>query len=186
MRKAPRGGIIAIGGPAFAGRSPLAATLAELLPRCVKLETTESLRQQSFRRGQGDVVVGERASAAVVDAAFERLRDLDPGSTVVLAARFERPELRRRMHQRARMSDVSLLYVEARSSNIRAIRRLFRIGSPGIEPARQLALYDAAVRRYVPVDARERALLPCVLLRSVLADLDAACSAVLGAWHGPV
>jgi len=181
---APRGGIIAIGGPAFAGRSPLAATLAELFPRCVKLETVESLRQQSFRRGDGTVVVGEQASAALVEAAFERLHDSEPASMVVLAARFERPELRRRMYERARANDVAFLYVEARSSNIRAIRRLFRMGSMGIDPARLLALYDAAVRRYVPVDARERAAMPCVLLRTVLADLDVACGEVLGAWQG--
>lgn len=156
--------------------------LVEWLPRSVKLATIDDLVRESFPG-----VVGMRSArngtTDAVSAAIERLSQRGPKPIVIVAARFERPEARRDAYRRAREIQASFLYVEARSSNIRAIRRLFRLVHSNKDPARQLALYDDAVARYVPVSMAERTEIPCVLLRSVLSNLDASCATILGTWN---
>lgn len=183
MGAAPSGGLIVIGGPPFGGRGALAALLAEWLPRSLKLETVEELSRETFPPNVPTPAVGARASAAAVAAAIKRIQVAGPKRIVIVAGRFERPQTRRLAYESARESGVPFLYVEARSSNIRAIRRMFPLLHARTNPARKLELYERALERYVALDARERARLPSVALRAVLSDLDAACASVLSTWN---
>jgi len=186
VRLLPRGGLIAIGGPPFAGRGALAAMLAEWLPFCSKLETQELLTREVFAGPRKLAGRKGGATAAILDAASERLKAPGPKRTVIVAARFERPAQRAEAYARAKELSATFLYVEARSSNIRSIRRLFRLFDPAADPQRQIALYESAVNRYVALSGPERRVLPHLVLRSVLSDLDDACEKVVRAWtSGP-
>jgi hypothetical protein len=184
VRPAPRRGLLVFGGPPFGGRGPLAAMVAEWLPKCVKLETSEELSREHFATSSGGAARGATPVQAVVAAAIQRLETDRSVWTVVVAARFERPEQRFLAYQAAKEAGLEFLYVECISSNIRAIRRMLRLRA-GADPVRHMALYDAAHRRYQPVRAAERGVLPHLRFRTVLADLDAAAASVLAAWHGP-
>jgi hypothetical protein len=181
-RRLPKGGLIAIGGPPFSGRSPLAAALADWLPNSLRLETIDDLTRESFPHRK-EAAGRSHATAAILHNAATLLRRHGSAATVIVVARFETPAARHQAYACAQRSAAAFLYVEARSSNIRSIRRLFRFLDPRVEPTRQLASYQAAARRYIPVSSQERKALPSILLRGVLSDLDDACSAVIRAWH---
>ena len=181
---ATRGGLIAIGGPPLGGRGPLAAMVADSLARTVKLETVDTLTRETFSSGTRQRVVGSAAMESLVAAAVKHLQTTRPRPIVIAVARFEKPADRALAARAAEALGVRFLYVEARSSNIRSIRRLFKLLGPDLDPVRQIVVHEAAVRRYRAVRSDEAVALPCVVLSSVLRDLDAACLAVCNAWYG--
>jgi hypothetical protein len=156
--------------------------LAEWLPRSFKIETVERLSRETFPPDVPTPATGAKASAAAVTAAIARLQVSGQKRVAIVSARFERPEARRLAYERAREIGVPFLYVEARSSNIRAIRRMFPLLESRGNPARKLELYEEALQRYIALTARELATLPSIALRSVLSDLEGACANVMASW----
>lgn len=177
----PRAGIIAVGGPPFAGRAVLAALLSDYLPNSVKLETVERLTRELFFPYGHNKPAASRAFPALLEAATERLSVTLPSPVIILCARFGAPRQRKLAQGTALAAGASFLYVEARSSNIRAIRRFCKSTALG-NPAKQLAAYEEASQSYQPLQEAEMQALPALRLQAVLSDPDAACSAVLSAW----
>jgi predicted kinase len=181
-RLASRGGLIVIGGPAYGGKNVLAARLAEWLPRVIKLETVDRLPDEVwFPNGlEGRAVARPERPMLAHARTLLAKRGIPP--TVILVARFGEPSLRERAVEAASAAEVPFLYVEARSSNIRALRRLFRIVGSHEDAAERMKLYERATEKYVQVDSDETRTLPCVRLAGVLRDVDAASARVLAAW----
>ena len=179
------GGLMIIGGPPFGGKSLLASRMVESLPYAIKLEAIDNLVRPTERwypSPMADAVT--RPATKMLSAAqsiwWDHLETMHP--VIVLSARFETPTLRRRAHALAQRLGARFLFVEAMSSNIRALRRVSR---KVIEPhaiERRIANYERAVGRYRKIDDVEAGRLPCLRLTGVLSDLDAAVGAALTAW----
>lgn len=174
-----------IGGPPFSGKGLLASRMVECLPYAVKLETIDNLSRPTERwypSPAGDAIT--RPASKMLTAAqsiwWEHLET--PRPVIVLSARFESPALRRRAHALAQRLKARFLYVEARSRNVRALRRLSRMVLPAHAAERQIANYEKAVARYRKIEGAEAARLPCVRLHDVASDIDGAVSTVLEAW----
>ncbi len=182
IKHAPLGGLIAVGGLPFAGRTVLAAMIADRLPASIKLETVERLSRQIFYPMGQHQPAAARPDSALLEAAARHLRVTRPTPTIVLSARFETPAARQRVLACAQAEGARFLYIEARSANVRAIAHVYRFLGLG-DPRKQLALYDTACARYKPVSREEALDLPSVCLSAVLKDPDAACSKALKAWR---
>jgi hypothetical protein len=180
------GGLIAIGGPPLGGKSVLAAYLADSLPYAIKIETIDDLsRQRAYWLPEGP---GGRLAFVGTGAILQRAKELwrlqRPGEApVILAvARFGTSTERLRAKAAARAVGMRFLFVEARSRDERALRRIPMSFLSHDELRLRLARYEAALRSYVPVSGAEAALLPAVRLNRVQADLQAAVDRILRVW----
>lgn len=176
----PRSGVIAIGGPPFGGRTVLAGLLADYLPRSLKLETVERLTREEFYPEGPAKPAASRAQMALQTAVMDQLAS-GARFTLILSARFETPASRKKIQACAASAGVPFLHVEARSTNIRAIRRLLQI-TGSTDPEAQLERYQALCEKYRPVDADEARRLPSLSLPKVLQDPDAAAAQVIARW----
>jgi hypothetical protein len=103
--------------------------------------------------------------------------------TILIVARFATPTRRRRVRAAARAEQMRFLFVEARSSEEAALRRLARPLLTRRELEARVRRYAAAQRSYRPLDAPERQFLPGVSLTRVQARLAAATQRVVEAWR---
>ncbi|WP_428264970.1 hypothetical protein [Haliangium sp.] len=180
------GGLLLVGGPPFGGKSLLASRLAEVLPYAVKLEAVDNLARPTERwYPYGPTCDALTRPASKMLSAAQSIwweHGDDERPAIIVCARFESPGMRRRACGLARRMQAPFLFVEARSSNVRALRRLSRMILEPSEMERRIGNYERAIGRYQRVDGRERSALPCVLLGRVSTDLDAAVDKVLVAW----
>jgi hypothetical protein len=184
------GGLIVLCGPPLAGKNLLAAGLADWLPRTIKLEAIDNLDRHSdywIPDGGTDRTVWapELRLLARVRKICERRTTLVP-PTLIVAARFASPRARRSAYRTAQALRLRFLLVEARSSEIRALRRIPMSFLPEAEVVRRLDRYRRAMREYEAVSTAEARTLPCLRMRSVLADLDESVRLVLARWSSAV
>ena len=121
------GGLIAIGGPPLGGKSVLAARLAECIPHSVRLEAIDDLsRAQPFLARGGIRRAVRDATADLLQDARRLWRERAPGTapTILIVTRFATAAERRRAKVAARLAGVRFLFVEARSRDDRALRRV--------------------------------------------------------------
>ncbi len=184
---APRGGIIAIGGPPCSGKSPLAARLSQVLPEPVVFEATDNLaRSKPFWQPGGPD--GERVSRPEPKllAAAQLRWQRGPSRrapTILVVSRFETPRARARARAAAADAEARFLFVEANTRAVRALRRLTRLTMRPDEVLARMERFDKERGRYVAVTKREAIALPAVRLSSSLGDLDAAVRQVLDTWQ---
>jgi hypothetical protein len=181
------GGLIAIGGPPLGGKSVLAARLAECIPHCIRLEAIDDLsRAQPFLSRGGSRRVVRDPTADLLQDARRLLRQRTPGParTILIVTRFATAAERRRAKVAARLAGVRFLFVEARSRDARALRRIPSAFVTRVELTKRLARYQKAVREYRPIERAEALILPALRLQRVQSNFDAAVDEVLGAWSG--
>lgn len=181
------GGLLAIGGRPLGGKNVLAARLVECLPYATKLETADNLeRDQEYLPTKK---AKPRAAASPQRELLEKARALlrggSPWSTpiVVLSCRFATAESRLAAQAIARTAGVPFLFIEARSRDIRALRRIPMSFLSAEELKRRTARYERACAEYQPVTAAEMRTLPGIRVTKVLSELDAAVERVLAAWR---
>ncbi len=181
------GGLIAIGGPPLGGKSVLAARLAECIPHSVRLEATDDLsRAQPFLARGGVRRAVRDATADLLQDARRLWRERTPGTapTILIVTRFATVSERRRAKVAARLAGVRFLFVEARSRDDRALRRIPSAFVTQSELTKRLARYEKATIEYQPIERAEALILPALRLQRVQSQLDAAVDRVLGAWSG--
>lgn len=181
------GGLIAIGGPPLGGKSVLAARLAECIPFSVRLEAMDDLSHARpfLVRGGARREVRDPTAELLQDA--RRIwREREPGTapTILLVTRFATAAERRRAKVSARLAGMRFLFVEARSRDDRALRRIPSAFVTRQELAARLARYEKARNEYRPIARAEALILPALQLQRVQSQLDAARDRVLGAWSG--
>jgi hypothetical protein len=179
--------MIAIGGPPLGGKSVLAARLAECLPRAIKLEAIDDLSRGDPTwqpEGPGRRTL-RRPGPAMVARAAQIWESRRPGAapTLLVVARFATTSERRRAKAAARSAGMRFLFVEARSRDERALRRLPREYLSREELAVRLERYRVALREYQPLSRVETVLLPGLRLARVLSSLERAVDRVLGLWR---
>lgn len=183
----PTGGLIAIGGPPLGGKSVLAARLAECIPFCIRLEAIDDLSHARpfLSRGGSRRVVRDTTADLLQDA--RRLwRERSPGSapTILIVTRFATAAERRRAKVAARLAGMRFLFVEARSRDDRALRRLPSAFVTRAELAKRLTRYEKACADYRAIERAESLILPSLCLQRVQSQLDAAVDHVLSTWSG--
>ena len=181
------GGLIAIGGPPLGGKSVLAARLAECIPHSVRLEAIDDLsRAQPFLARGGLRRVVRDPTADLLQDARRIWREQAPGTapTILIVTRFATAAERRRAKVAARLAGVRFLFVEARSHDDRALRRIPSAFVTRAELDKRLARYEKASREYRPIERAEALILPALRLQRVHSELDAAVDQVLGTWSG--
>jgi hypothetical protein len=165
----------------------LAARLVECLPYAMKLETADNLE-----RDQEHLPTHKAKSRIVANPQrdlFARARELLDGGrpwsrpVVILSCRFATPASRRAAQTIARGAGVRFLFVEARSRDIRALRRIPMSFLSPDELKRRTARYEHACAEYQPLTREEMRLLPGLRLTKVLSELDRAVERVLVAWQ---
>ena len=179
--------MIAIGGPPLGGKALLLARLAECLPQAVKLEAVDDLSRADpywLPDGPGGRVV-RNPTAAMLESAKQIRSERRAGraSTILVSARFGTPALRRRAKSAARLTGMRFLFVEARSRDDRALRRLPAGFLSRAELETRLQRYETALRGYQPVSRVETVLLPALRLARVLSALEQAVDRVLALWR---
>jgi hypothetical protein len=180
--------LIAIGGPPLGGKSVLLARLAESLAFAVRIEAIDDLSHAEpiwYPEGSGGKRI-RKPTRALLQTAVALWEAREPGSAPILlvSSRFAKRDERRRAQRTARALGVRFLFVEARSRNIRALRRIPMHRLSREELALRLERYQAALRAYVPVDAAEARSLPAVRLSRVQSRLEESLARVLRAWDG--
>lgn len=185
--RGPRCGIIAIGGPPLEGKALLCARLAEITPGCVRLEAIDDLRESRpfwLPEGRSGVRIPNPTGALLARSAdlWNESADGRP-PLFLIVSRFGTARERNRARTAAKLMGARFLFVEARSRNQRALRRIpVHLLSRAEEDARWRR-YEQALARYQPVTASEAARLPAVRLARVLANLDHAVQRILRAWR---
>jgi hypothetical protein len=168
------------------GKSVLAAHLAECLPYAVEIETIDDLsRGRSYWLPEGPGGrVAYLGTGAMMRRATQiwRTRTAGVAPTILVVARFPTPADRQLAKIAARSAGLPFLFVEARSHDERALRRIPMSFLSREDLRVRLARYDAALRAYRPVGAGEAAQLPAVCLARVQADLRRVVGRVLEAW----
>ncbi len=182
----PHGGLIAIGGPPLAGKNLLATRLVEWLPRAVKLETVDDLSRAGehwYPYGPAGPAVA-RPTPRMLNVAREiwRKRVAAAPPTIVLCARFETSGERRQAARAAARAGLRFLFVEARSSHLRALRRVPALLLPEPELIRRMERYQDALTRYQPMSREELKSLPGLRLGEVITKLEPSVRRVLLAW----
>ena len=179
--------MIAIGGPPLGGKSVVAARLAECLPRAVKIEAIDDLsRADPYWQPEGTARRSvRRPDAAMLRRARQVWERRRPGAapTVLVVARFATRAERRRAKSAARSAGMRFLFVEARSRDDRALRRLPMEYLSREELKLRLERYRVALGAYQPVSRVETVLLPGLRLARVLSNLERAVDRVLGLWR---
>lgn len=180
------GGLLVVGGPPLGGKSILASRLAECLPQAIKLETIDSLAQEDelwYPNGPTGRVVADpnREMLDVACRIWNRRRPPD-SPVIIVSGRFETPALRAAARRAARSAGMTLLFVEARSNDIRALRRISLLALPTAALEKRFELYEKVVRRYCPIDPAEAKEFRILRLRRVLGDLEGSLVRVLKAW----
>ncbi len=181
------GGLIAIGGQPLGGKSVLAARLAECIPFCVRLEAIDDLsRARPFLSRRGSRRIVRDTTADLLQDARRLWRERSPGAapTILLVTRFATAAERRRAKVAARLAGMRFLFVEARSRDDRALRRLPSAFVTRAELEKRLARYEKARAEYRAIERAESLILPSLCLQRVQSELDAAVDQVLGAWSG--
>jgi hypothetical protein len=181
------GGVIAIGGVPLAGKALVTARLGEYLPRSLRLETIDDLSHPDevwLPEGPGGPLVRD-ATQALLARAGELWKERDPARppVILVCARFSTPQKRRAASRLARALGARFLFVEARSRDVRALRRIPVHRLSRSEEERRLRRYEDAVRRYRPVDATEAARLPAMRLTRVHSGLEQAVARVVKVWE---
>jgi hypothetical protein len=181
------GGIIGIGGPPLGGKGLLAARLAECLPDAVEIAAIDDLRR-AHPVWFPDGTAGPEArctTAALLERAQRIWSARPPGRPPVLivVARFAAAGERSRAKAVARASGMRFLFIEARSRDERALRRLRASDLPPAALRIRLERYASAVRAYQPLSRVETVLLPGLRLARVLADLEQSVDRVLALWR---
>jgi hypothetical protein len=181
------GGLLALGGPPLGGKSLLAARLAECLPRATRLEAIDDLSrsapywQPSGRNGR---TIRNPAAAMLAEAGrIWRERPPHRAPVIVLVARFATALERRRARVAARRNGMRFLFVECRSRDDRALRRIPMSFLPPAELRERLRRYDAALRAYEAVGNAEALLLPALRLARVQSQIDEKVERVLARWR---
>lgn len=187
IRPLTGGGLLVVCGPPLGGKGPLAARLEELLPYAVKLETLDNLASegQSYLQRIVRIEVADDAERAILRDALvvcQASRAVTP--LIVVCARFKTPKLRLTAANFASDRGMRFLLVEARSSPIRALRRISRLMLSPKETALRIARYENARRDFEPTTAAERAKLPAITFKAVLSNLDDAADRVVAVWCG--
>jgi len=184
-----RGGMIVVLGPPLCGKSLVAAGLADALPRSLKLEAIDNLDRKSDYWPRDGLVGRSRTGPELRLLAAARsswsLRWPSAPPTIIVSARFGTPPLRAAAVRAATRAGMRVLLVEALSSELRALRRIPMSLLPRAELERRLENQRLAARDYQPVDAAEARERPCLRLRRVLADPEAAVERAVAAWLQP-
>lgn len=183
---ADAGGMIAIGGPPLAGKSLVAARLAEAIPGAMRLEAVDDLsgRDPHWQPAGPGTRRVHNPTRALLGRAQEIWEARDPSSAPVLliSSRFGSPGERRRLARAARAFGMRFLFVEARSRHVRALRRIPVHRLSESEMQERFRRYQEALSRYQPVSSLEARQLPAVRLARVHSGLEQAVARVLRAW----
>jgi len=178
-------GLLVVSGPPLAGKGSLAARIHEALPESVKLELEDNLTSASpyASAAEGSVasVAPEAALLARVPDQLAALQGRSPA--VIVVARFGSPALRQEAANLASRLRLRFLLVEVLSAQERSIRRLSRMFLSAEETADRLTHYREALAAYLPLSDAERAGLPALTLKAVLADVEQAALLALAAWR---
>jgi len=180
------GGLIALGGPPLGGKALLCARLVECLPRAVRLEAIDNLSrnapywQPAGSRGR---TVSNPTAAMLTEATRIWSAQQRKPPVVVLVARFGTATERRRVRSVARRNGMRFLFVEARSRDNQALRRIPSGVLSAAELQERLRRYDAAVQAYRPVERSEALDLAALRLTGVLSRLDQHVDRVLQRWR---
>jgi hypothetical protein len=182
---AREGGLLVVGGPPLGGKSVLASRLAECLPQSIKLETIDNLAQEDelwYPDGPtGKAVASPNLEMLkVARRLWSRRRSESP--VIIVSGRFDTPAARSAARETARSAGMPFLFVEARSNDIRALRRISILALPTAEMVKRLDLYEKTVRGYLPVRSDEARAFRLLRLGRVLGNLDGALVRVLEAW----
>jgi len=181
------GGLIAIGGPPLGGKGLLAQRLAECLPHAVKLEAIDDLsraRPYWLPHGPGGRVLAN-PTAAMLQRARQLWRRRRAGyvPTILVATRFASAAERRSAKTAARLVGMRFLFVEARSRDERALRRIPMSFLSREDLLTRIERYEAALRSYRPLNRAEAALLPGLRIARAQARLEEAVDRVIAAWR---
>ena len=180
------GGLLVVGGPPLEGKGLVAARLAEWLPFGVKIESVDSLVQEEelwFRYGPAGpaVVDPHRQMLTLARRIWERRQRAKP-PVIVLSARFSTPAARAKAAAVARSARMKFLFVEARSSQIRALRRIPPLETTAEGVVSRVELYEKILERYEPVTVEETKTMMCVRLKNTLGSMELAIHRVVTAW----
>jgi hypothetical protein len=173
-------------GPPLGGKGPLAARVEELLPYCVKLESIDNLshEDQSYTARVGRSAVFVDVESTILSDAFQVWRQPAAVSPViVICARFQTQSLRRAAADFALSKGMRFLLVEAMSSPIRSLRRISRLMLSPKDTTQRIERYDRAQSIYKSTTPAERAKLPGLAFRTVLANLDDVAERVVSTWY---
>jgi len=175
-----------VGGPPIEGKGLVAARLAEWLPFGVKIETVDSLIQEDelwFRYGPAGAALPHphREMLALARRIWQRRRPATP-PVIVLCARFGTAAARSRAAATARAARMRFLFVEARSSQIRTLRRIPELARTAELVLSRVEIYERILRRYEPLTVDEMKDMNCVRLQNTLRNIEGAIARVLRAW----
>lgn len=183
---AREGGLLVVGGPPLGGKSILASRLAECLPQSIKLDTIDNLAQEGelwYPDGPtGRAVTNPNREMLEVARRIWSRRQAPDSPVIIVSGRFATRAERATARATARSAGMRFLFVEARSNDIRALRRVSLLVLPAAELVKRFERYERIVRRYRPIDQAEAKEFPTLKLRQVLGDLESALIRVLKAW----
>jgi hypothetical protein len=157
-----------------------------MLPYCVKVESTDNLSRedQSYTDRVGRSTVFADVESTILRDAFRVWRLSEAVSPVVIVcARFQTSSLRRAAADFALSKGMRFLLVEAMSSPIRSLRRISRLMLSSKETAQRIERYDRTQSIYKPTTSAERAKLPGLAYKTVLANLDDVAERVVSTWY---
>ena len=183
----PVGGLLVVGGPPLEGKGVLAARLTESLPFAIKIETVDHLSHGDelwFRDGPTEPGIADplRQMLALARSIWEERQPAEP-PVIVLAARFATPAARSRAATMASNVGMKFLFVEVRSSQIRALRRIPVAGLASEQAVARIELYERILSRYKPLGDEETRLFRSVRLKRALGNLEGALQRVLRVWR---
>ena len=173
-------------GPPLGGKGPLAARVEEMLPYCVKVESIDNLSRedQSYTARAGRSTVFADVESTILRDAFRVWRLSETVSPVIIVcARFQTSLLRRAAADFALSKGMRFLLVEAMSSPIRSLRRISRLMLSSKETTQRIERYDRTQSIYEPTTPAERAKLPGLAYKTVLANLDDVAERVVSTWY---
>ncbi len=183
----PVGGLLVLGGPPLEGKGVLAARLTEWLPFAIKIETVDHLTHEDelwCRDGPTEPAVKDPLPGmlALARRIWDGRQPAEP-PVIVLAARCATPGARSRAAATARAAGMKFLFVEVRSSQIRALRRITVAGLSSGQTVSRIELYEKILARYQPLSDAETRRFRSVRLKRALGNLEGALERVLRAWR---